>query len=169
MCVDDNAAVCDAVRITVSHSEGMSFVGSLASAEGLGEASQGRCPDIILMDLDMPGPEPFEAMRELRERCPQTRVIVYTGHIRSDLIDRAFDAGAWGYVGKDEPLESMIRAIREVAAGRVAFHSPGPSAAHAGNGNRNRRDIAAHPGRYGSGPRPGSRGTDLPDPHPAGR
>jgi DNA-binding NarL/FixJ family response regulator len=85
------------------------------------DAVERERPDVLL-DLDMPGFEPFDAIRELARRCRWSRLIVYTGHTRDDLFDRAFDAGARGYVGKDVEPGDVIRAVREVAAGRVVLH-----------------------------------------------
>jgi len=119
--VDDNPAVTDALRMTMSRAGGIDCVGSLPTAAGLEDAVELERAAVVVMDLDMPGPEPFAAIQDLRERRPDVRVVVFTGHVREDLVDRAFDAGAWGYVAKDGPLESIVWAIREVAAGRVAL------------------------------------------------
>jgi DNA-binding NarL/FixJ family response regulator len=121
LCVDDNPSVCEALRLTLSRTEGLDCVGVMGSADGLPEAAQRERPRVVVMDLDMPGPEPFAMIRELRERCPTARVVVFTGHVRDDLIDKAFDAGVWGYVAKDGPVGNIVSAIRQVADGKVAL------------------------------------------------
>src|ERR1044071_3267063 len=90
LCVDDNPAVRDALEATLSRAEGVRCVGCLSSAEGLIEAAERERPGVVVMALDMPGPEPFGALRALRDRLPEARVLVFSGLVREDLMDRAF-------------------------------------------------------------------------------
>jgi two-component system response regulator DesR len=118
LCVDDNPGVRQALRLTLSR-DGIDCIGCLSGAEDLPERAERDRPAVVVMD--MAGPETFGAIRRLGECCPGTRVVVFTGYVRDELIDRAFDAGAWGYVAKDGPVGNLVRAVREVAAGRVAL------------------------------------------------
>lgn len=86
-----------------------------------GGACPARLPLAGAAGLDMPGRDPFDALAELVERCPGSRVIIFTRHARRELIDRALDAGAWGYLSKNDGEEELVKALRLVAAGEFAL------------------------------------------------
>ena len=132
-CVDDNPLVADAIGLTIK-SAGLGelgLAGSVSSADAmLHEARMGRwrngaAPDVVLLDIDMPGKSAFDAIIELEEVCGagrnKPRVIMYTGLLEKRLVDRALECGAWGYVAKSDSPESLLTAIREVAAGSFSF------------------------------------------------
>jgi DNA-binding NarL/FixJ family response regulator len=99
----------------------MEFVGRLVSAEDLVNEAKRVRPDVILMDIEMPGPDPFEALEDLRRQCPSIRVIILSAYVRDHYIDAAVNAGAWGYLCKDDDPETIIHAIRDVAGGAFVF------------------------------------------------
>lgn len=121
LCVDDNFLVTEGLKTKLSMSGGFEWVGQLPNAEGLVELVQKTKPDVVLMDIDMPGPDAFEALRELSSLCPDVRTIMISGYVRNDLIDQAIEAGAWGYVAKGEAAEAIVDAIRRVARGEFAL------------------------------------------------
>lgn len=121
LCVDDNPLVADALRTKLSRIDGFTWRGWLSSADGLVERAQQDCPAIVLLDIDMPGKNPFEALEELCERCPTARVVVFSGHVRRELIERAVDAGAWGYVSKNDGENALVEVLRRVAADEFAL------------------------------------------------
>jgi DNA-binding NarL/FixJ family response regulator len=123
--VEDNLEVAEAIRARLARVEGFSWIGSLASADELVAHAGCDRPSIVLLDIDMPGRDPFDALAELSARCPDVRTIVFTGHVRRDLIDRALDSGAWGYVSKNDGDEELVASLRKVAAGEFAL---GPEA-----------------------------------------
>jgi DNA-binding NarL/FixJ family response regulator len=96
-------------------------VGCLQSAEEVVETVQRLRPDVVVLDLDMPGRGSFAALRALAQRCPEARVLIYSGHVRADLVDEALELGAWGYVSKEEPVAAIIDAIRSVGDGKMAL------------------------------------------------
>lgn len=100
--------------------------------EVVGEADNGRDafrsaaalkPDLVLMDISMPGMNGIEAITEIRRRLPQVRIIVLTVHKTDEYIHEALKAGANGYVLKDASHDELRSAIRAVAAGKT-FLSP---------------------------------------------
>lgn len=121
LCVDDHAFLVEGLRARLSMSNDMEFVGRLASAEDLVEECKRAVPDIVLMDIEMPGPDPFEAVEDLRRQMPPVRVIFLSAYVRDHYIDAAVNAGAWGYLCKDDEPEAIIRAIRDVAGGAFVF------------------------------------------------
>ena len=121
LCVDDNAAVAEALEVKVGRTEGFEWKGALPRADDLVAVCLRERPMLVLLDVDMPGRDPFEALAELVEKCPETRVVMFSGHVRRDLVTRAVDAGAWGYVSKNDGEEELVAALRRVAAGELAL------------------------------------------------
>ena len=121
LCVDDNLAVAGMFVLSISQEPDMDHVGTLHSADGLGAAIAEKRPSVVLLDLSMPGREPLEVLAEVSASYPDTRVIVCTGYEDPVLVNRAIEAGAWGYVCKDSTPEEIMRAIREVSAGRFVM------------------------------------------------
>jgi DNA-binding NarL/FixJ family response regulator len=99
----------------------MEFAGHLSNAEDLVQEVKQTKPDIVLLDIEMPGPDPFEAMEDLRRQCPNVRTIMLSAYVRDHYIDAAVNAGAWGYLCKDDDPEAIIHAIRDVASGAFVF------------------------------------------------
>jgi DNA-binding NarL/FixJ family response regulator len=80
-------------------------------------------PDVVVMDIDMPGLHCFDAADTILTRCPDTRVLFLSAHHQDRYIEAALRVGASGYITKAEPAEVVIQAIRSVAAG-AAYFSP---------------------------------------------
>lgn len=119
--VDDNEELCRTLQGRLVQ-EGLECNGYVTDAQKLAERmAAGAAPDVVLLDVDMPGRDPFEVLEELGQSHSQTRIIMFSGHIRLELIDRAVDAGAWGYVCKSDGEAAVLHAIGEVAAGRFVF------------------------------------------------
>jgi DNA-binding NarL/FixJ family response regulator len=123
LCVDDNEAVAEALRVKFERHGEFDWVGRLASADDLVSAAQELHPDFIVLDVDMPGKNPFEAMQECSESCPETRTVLFTGYVRRELIERALDCGAWGYVSKNDGEDELILALRSVLDGQLGLSS----------------------------------------------
>src|SRR5678816_409097 len=77
-------------------------------------------PQVVLLDLHMPGTPPLEALKELSAAAPAVRVIVFSGLDDGETVDRAVRAGAWGLVPKVAATDAILDAIRRVAAGEVS-------------------------------------------------
>jgi DNA-binding NarL/FixJ family response regulator len=120
LCVDDNVMVADAIEGLLGSAGGFEWVGHFCSADNLLDAVQRRCPDVVLLDIDMPGKNAFEAVMELREHCPTSRVLMLSALVRRDLVDRAVDAGAWGYISKRDG-GAIVNAVRRVAEGEFVI------------------------------------------------
>jgi len=86
------------------------------AAEAVTKAAELR-PDIVLMDVSMPGLSSFEATRQLRRTRPETKVLFLTMYDDEDYLAECMDAGAGGYVLKDSPSEQLVDAIGEVHRG----------------------------------------------------
>jgi DNA-binding NarL/FixJ family response regulator len=106
-------------------------------AEVVGEAGDGRTavqavhdlhPDVVVLDISMPGLNGIEAARQIREESPKTKVIALSMHADHRYVTRMLQAGASGYLVKDCAVEELLGAIRSVAAGMV-YLSPTVAAA----------------------------------------
>jgi DNA-binding NarL/FixJ family response regulator len=121
MCVDDNPLVADAVRIKLARTGEFEVSTWLSSADGLLEAARKLCPQMVLLDLDMPGVDPLKAAEEMMRLCPHSKIIVFSGHVRADLIEKALQAGAWGYVSKHDAENELVSVMRLVSKNQIAF------------------------------------------------
>lgn len=104
----------------------------LVGEAGTGEAGVRLCervrPDVVLMDMVMPGMDGVDATRALREKCPRTRVIALTSFPEEDLVQRALAAGATGYLLKNVNPAELASAIRAAYADKPVL---APEAAQA--------------------------------------
>ena len=119
--VDDHQLYREGLRLQLEREAGFSVIGEAGNAEeGLSLALQLR-PDVVLMDIAMPGVSCFESMRRMHESLPDTRVIVLSGHKHDEQIGQALQARAWGYAIKDEGFAQVRDAIRDVMAGKLSY------------------------------------------------
>lgn len=121
LCVDDNEQVAEAVRVKLGRAEGFRWIGWLATADALMEWVGREPPSAVVLDIDLPGRSPFAAVAELAESHPDVRVVMFSGHVGYELIERALEAGAWGYVSKNDGEDALIAALRRVASGDIAL------------------------------------------------
>lgn len=119
LCVDDHALLVEGLRAQFSIDGKIHVVGRLATAEHLVEEAARLKPDVVLLDIEMPGPDAFEIADRLRRASPQVRVIILSAHIRDAYISAAFTAGASGYFSKSDELEEFVRGIYEVVRSKA--------------------------------------------------
>lgn len=109
------------LRTILEAHEGWQVCGEAKSgAEALALALQLR-PDVVILDLNMPGMTGIDALRAIRERLPETQIVVLTLHFSDHLVREIIKAGARGYVMKSDADRDLVEAIRAVAAGRSYF------------------------------------------------
>jgi DNA-binding NarL/FixJ family response regulator len=114
---DDHAVVRQGLRTFLDVQEEIEVVGEAADGEEALAAVERIGPDVVLMDLAMPGVDGVEAIRRMRERGDAARVIVLTSFVEDDRLFPAVRAGAAGYLLKDVQPEELVSAIRAVHAG----------------------------------------------------
>jgi two-component system, NarL family, response regulator LiaR len=119
--VDDHAVVREGLRTFLQLQKGIEVAGEAADGrEALEEAARLR-PDVILMDLVMPGLDGVAAMRALRDTVPQARVIVLTSFLDDDKLLPALRSGAAGYLLKNAQPRELARAVRAAHAGEAVL------------------------------------------------
>ena len=117
--VDDHPVLRSGLAQLLEQAEGIELVGLAADgAEGIELALSTR-PDVVLMDLQMPGLDGVEATSRILSSCEATRVVVLTSFSDRERILDALDAGATGYLLKDAAPDELLRGIRAAAAGQA--------------------------------------------------
>jgi two-component system, NarL family, response regulator NreC len=122
---DDAAIVRQGVKGLLERA-GFDVVGEAEDGRQAVQLAQALNPDVAVLDLAMPGLGGLDAAREIRQRCPWTRLILLTMHVEEYTVVAALRAGIHGYVAKGEAADDLARAIEEVSCGRT-FLSPSAS------------------------------------------
>lgn len=121
---DDHPLIRAGIRATLEAVPDVVVVGEAAD----GEKTQQRCrdlhADVLLLDLNMPGPRPTSTVAFLQEHCPETRVLVLTAYDGDAYVRGLLGAGVAGYVLKDEAPDALVDAVRSVAHGGTWFSRP---------------------------------------------
>lgn len=115
LCVDDHAVLVEGLKAQFRIEGRVEVAGRLASADGLIDEVARLSPDVVLLDIEMPGPDVFEMADRLRHRYPDLRFIFLSAHVRDGYLAAAYKSGAWGYLCKADDLEDIESAIIEVA------------------------------------------------------
>lgn len=137
---DDHPLIRAGIRTTLTAEPDLALVGEAVDGQTAQALCQNLTPDILLLDLNMPGPPAVETVTFLRDHCPRVRVIVLTAYDDTVYVRGMLAVGAWGYVLKDEAAETVVTAIRQVAAGQVWF-SPAIRALTRRQGRRGAADL----------------------------
>ena len=121
MIVDDHSMMRTGLRYTLKSFDDLQLVGEASSgAEALSLCPQVK-PDVVLMDMVMPGMDGAETTEAIHQRWPQIQVIALTSFQEQDLVERALQAGAIGYLLKNVPADRLAEAIRAAYAGRATL------------------------------------------------
>jgi len=128
MLVDDHAVVRSGLSTFLMTCDDMELVGEASSGEQALRLCPRVEPDVVLMDLVMPGMDGATATRKIREQCPDIQVIALTSFKEQELVQGALQAGAIGYLLKDISADELANAIRAAYAGKPTL---APEAAQA--------------------------------------
>lgn len=119
--IDDHPLVRDSFSQRLNAEPGLVVIGTAGTAEeGLGVVTA-TDPDIVLMDIDMPGLICFDAAERISKMRSNTRVIFLSAFCHDHYIEQALRVRARGYLTKSESMRSVVEAVRQVAAGKVWF------------------------------------------------
>ena len=116
---DDHEVVREGLRLALLRSPHIRVVGEAPDGETAVSLAERRRPDVIVMDLRMPGMDGIEATEEIMRRLPDAKVLIFTAYSERALLQRGLESGARGYILKEAPHETLLRAIEKVAAGET--------------------------------------------------
>lgn len=119
--VDDDALVRAALRLVLEGDSGVTVLGEGADGRSGYDAARSLRPDVVLMDLHMPGTDGVWATAQITADCPDTKVLVLTAFDTDAMVAAALRAGATGFLLKDSAPEIIFRAVHAAADGQRAF------------------------------------------------
>lgn len=120
--VDDHTLVRQGIVGLLESQHDIEVVGQAGNAQEALAAIPSASPDVVLMDIAMPGQSGLDATREIRERFPSTQVLIVTIHDREDYLFQALRAGAAGYVLKGAEIQDLLSAVRTAHRGEIYLY-----------------------------------------------
>lgn len=124
--VDDQPLICDGISKLLEGEKEIQVIGTAYSGEEAIEKANKLKPDIILMDIRMPGIDGIEATKIIKSNNPSIQIIAISVYEEDELVIQMFQAGAVGYILKDISLENLVKAIKNVYKGNTMIN-PGVS------------------------------------------
>jgi DNA-binding NarL/FixJ family response regulator len=115
--VDDHRTFADALATALELERGIRVVGKATDAERAVRLAEEEHPDVILMDVRMPGTDGINATRTVKEAAPDTRVLMLSAHEDENLVARSLDAGAEGFLSKGAAVKEVVAAVRAASRG----------------------------------------------------
>lgn len=121
MIVDDHPVVRSGMGTMLLAFDDLELIGEASSGDAALAKCEQRLPDVILMDMMMPGMDGLESTRAILERFPSVKIIMLTSFTKENMVQDALDAGAIGYILKNVSIDHLAEAIRSAAAGQPIF------------------------------------------------
>jgi len=115
---DDHEVVREGLRLALLRSPHIRVVGEAPDGETAVSLAERRRPDVIVMDLRMPGMDGIEATEEIMRRLPDAKVLIFTAYSERALLQRGLESGARGYILKEAPHETLLRGGSDVLTPR---------------------------------------------------
>jgi DNA-binding NarL/FixJ family response regulator len=115
--VDDHEVVREGLRLSLSRAPHIRVVGEASDGAAAVALAERRRPDVVIMDVRMPGMDGLEATKLMSQRVPETAVLIFTAYSERSLLSRGLESGAKGYILKEAPHGTLLRAIDKVVSG----------------------------------------------------
>jgi DNA-binding NarL/FixJ family response regulator len=115
--VDDHEVVREGLRLSLSRAGHIRVIGEAGDGASAVELAQRRRPDVVIMDVRMPGMDGLEATKLLTDSVPDAKVLIFTAYSEKSLLSRGLESGAKGYILKEAPHQTLVREIEKVASG----------------------------------------------------
>lgn len=122
--VDDHQIVRQGLRVLLEREDDVQIVGEAGDGLEAVRQIENLQPDVVILDLTIPKLSGLEVLRQIGKAAPDTRVIVFSVHASEPYVVEALKHGVSGYVLKDAPTEELVRAVREIVAGRHYLSPP---------------------------------------------
>jgi len=129
---DDHKIFRESLRILLERSADFEIVDEAADGRQAVSLAEHWRPDVVVLDLAMPGLNGLDAIRHIKERNPLVRVVVLSAHEEEDFVARAFQFGADAYVFKEQSVADLVKAVRSAVAGERYVSRP-PAATRMGD------------------------------------
>ena len=114
---DDHEVVREGLRLSLSQSENIRVVGEAADGNAAVTLAKRRRPNVVILDVRMPVMDGLAAAKAIAAEVPETSVLMFTAFAERSLLTRGLEAGAKGYILKEAPHQTLVRAIQKVADG----------------------------------------------------
>ena len=114
---DDHEVVREGLRLSLSRAPHIRVVGEASDGTSAIALAERRRPNVVIMDVRMPGMDGLEATKLLTEKVPSASVLIFTAYGERSLLGRGLESGAKGYILKEAPHQTLLRAIEKVANG----------------------------------------------------
>ena len=121
--VDDHAVVRAGYRLLLENDPGIEVIAELENGEVANQQARKLNPDVVVMDLSMPGMGGLEAIRRIKAKNPEIHILVFTMHDNVSFVEHAMEAGAAGYITKKNAANVLIEAVHKVANGETFIES----------------------------------------------
>ncbi len=115
--MDDHEVVREGLRLSLSRAPHIRVIGEASDGASAVALAERRRPDVVIMDVRMPGMDGLEATKILTEKVPESAVLIFTAYSERSLLGRGLESGAKGYILKEAPHQTLLRAIEKVAGG----------------------------------------------------
>jgi DNA-binding NarL/FixJ family response regulator len=115
--VDDHEVVREGLRLSLSRAPHIRVVGEASDGASAVALAQRRRPNVVIMDVRMPGMDGLAATKEITDSVPESQVLIFTAYSERSLLSRGLESGARGYILKEAPHQTLLRAIEKVAGG----------------------------------------------------
>ena len=124
--VDDHLIVCQGLKQLLQTAGDMEVVGEAQTGEAAVREARDLRPNVVLLDIEMPGPDVFEMADRLRHMHKDVRFVFLSAHVRDGYLAAAYKCGAWGYFAKGDELEAIVEGVKEVARSADGVFVMGP-------------------------------------------
>lgn len=118
MIIDDHPVVRDGYRRLLEKNQDIRVTTEADGGEDTIALYMEYAPDVVIIDINMPGMGGLEIIRRIKARDPRTRILVFSMHDGDTLVMRALEAGATGYLSKQSGMRQMVEAVQQVAIGK---------------------------------------------------
>src|SRR6059036_871940 len=117
--VDDHEVVREGLRLSLSRAPHIRVIGEASDGASAVSLAERRKPNVVIMDVRMPGMDGLEATKILTEKVPESAVLIFTAYSERSLLGRGLESGAKGYILKEAPHQTLLRALEKVPESAV--------------------------------------------------